>query len=69
MKNVSAHLCGAHKRVRKATHSILHRVNKDLGARIEAATNANVAPSALVDLFLLQAVAVYQYCRLEYQLQ
>lgn len=46
VKNVSAHLCGAHERVRKAAYGILRRVNKDLGARIEAATEANVAPSA-----------------------
>jgi catalase len=46
VKNVSGHLCGAHERVRKATYGMFRRVNKDLGARIEAATEANVAPVA-----------------------
>jgi catalase len=46
VKNISGHLCGAHERVRKATYQMFTRVNKDLGARIEIATEANVAPSA-----------------------
>ncbi len=48
MRNVSGHMCGAHERVRnlKATYGMFRRVNKDLGARVEAATEANVAPSA-----------------------
>ncbi|OOQ83138.1 Catalase [Penicillium brasilianum] len=46
VKNISGHLCGAHERVRKATYGMFRRVDKDLGARIEAATEANVAPSA-----------------------
>jgi catalase len=46
--NISGHLCGAHERVRKATYEMFRRVNVDLGARIQAATEANVtgAPPA-----------------------
>jgi catalase len=43
VKNVSGHLCNAHERVRKQTYSMFHRINSDLGARIEKATEANVA--------------------------
>lgn len=46
MKNVSGHLCGPHERVRKQTHQMFVRVNRDLSARIGAATEANVAPVA-----------------------
>jgi catalase len=46
VKNVSGHLCGAHERVRKQTYHMFSCVNKDLGARIEAATEANVTPVA-----------------------
>ncbi|CAG7917085.1 unnamed protein product [Penicillium olsonii] len=46
--NLSGHLCGAEERVRKATYEMFRRVNADLGARIQSATEANVsgAPSA-----------------------
>ena len=46
--NISGHLCGAHERVRKATYEMFRRVNADLGARIQSATEANVtgAPPA-----------------------
>lgn len=46
VKNVSGHLCGPHERVRKQTHQMFVRVNRDLSARIGAATEANVAPVA-----------------------
>ncbi|KAL1976864.1 hypothetical protein VTN31DRAFT_3146 [Thermomyces dupontii] len=40
VKNVSVHLCNAHEEVRKRTYGMFYRINKDLGARIEKATEA-----------------------------
>lgn len=42
VKNVSVHLCNAHERVRKQAYGMFRRVNADLGARIETATEALV---------------------------
>ncbi|CAG8890750.1 unnamed protein product [Penicillium egyptiacum] len=46
--NISGHLCGADERVRKATYEMFRRVNADLGARIQSATEAHItgAPPA-----------------------
>ncbi|KAF4766582.1 hypothetical protein HAV15_010929 [Penicillium sp. str.  len=46
--NISGHLCGADERVRKATYEMFRRVNPDLGARIQSATEAHIngAPPA-----------------------
>ncbi|EEH38992.2 catalase [Paracoccidioides lutzii Pb01] len=41
--NVSVHLCGAQEKVRKATYCMFSRINADLGARIEKATERLVA--------------------------
>lgn len=48
VSNISGHICGAEERVRKATYEMFRRVNADLGARIQSATEANVtgAPPA-----------------------
>jgi catalase len=40
--NVAVHLCNAKEPVRKNTYAMFTRVNKDLGARVEKATEANV---------------------------
>ncbi|CEL01396.1 Putative Catalase [Aspergillus calidoustus] len=40
--NIAGHLCNAHPRVRKATYGMFRRVNADLGARIEKATEGKV---------------------------
>lgn len=40
VKNVSGHLCNAHPRVRKQTYEMFHRVNPDLGSKLEKATEA-----------------------------
>ncbi|KAM5442943.1 catalase A [Microsporum ferrugineum] len=41
--NVAGHLAGANERVRRATYGMFRRVNKDLGARIEKATEKEVS--------------------------
>lgn len=46
VKNVSGHLSGANDRVRKQTYTFFTRINPDLGARIQKATEANVTERA-----------------------
>ncbi|QVM09042.1 peroxisomal catalase A [Coccidioides posadasii str. Silveira] len=45
--NVSVHLCNAQETVRKRTYGMFSRVNKDLGARIEKATEALISQPRL----------------------
>jgi len=46
--NVAVHLCNANERVRKQTYGMFRRINPDLGARIEKATEAEVKKNAQV---------------------
>lgn len=45
VKNVSGHLSHANEQVRKKTYEMFYRINKDLGRRVEKATEGNVNPA------------------------
>jgi catalase len=46
VKNVSGHLSHANERVRKRTYEMFYRINKDLGRKVEEATEDNVKSAA-----------------------